>query len=317
MQVPFAREAVLEALRPVRMVELRNKNGTRTENLLHQLRRDGDGLWLFIAHGGLPYNPDVSKRQEITITLPGNYTVRVYDTQTGNILPAHFSHQGSQTQVRATLYDYDSLLLRFDHTQALPAPQAAPEPDWKALALPELVPYTLSEPNALLLDVAEFALDQEPYRPAQELLRADNVLRETLGWPSRQGAVTQPWCVPETTIDHTARLRFTIHAACPVEGTHLALEDAGSATIRLNGQEVQTPVDGWFVDKCIGTVALPGLHAGENQLEVTLPFDRRDGLEWCYLLGDFGVTLQGSYRCRVPKAEMLGFGDVTRLGLPH
>ena len=47
LQVPFAREAVLEALRPVRMVELRNKNGTRTENLLHQLRRDGDGLWLF------------------------------------------------------------------------------------------------------------------------------------------------------------------------------------------------------------------------------------------------------------------------------
>lgn len=317
LQVPFAREAVLEALRPVRMVELRNKNGTRTENLLHQLRRDGDGLWLFIAHGGLPYNPDVSKRQEITITLPGNYTVRVYDTQTGNILPAHFSHQGSQTQVRATLYDYDSLLLRFDHTQALPAPQAAPAPDWKPVTLPELVPYTLSEPNALLLDVAEFALDQEPYRPAQELLRADNVLRETLGWPSRQGAVTQPWCVPETTIGHTARLRFTIHAACPVEGTHLALEDAGSATIRLNGQEVQTPVDGWFVDKCIGTVALPGLHAGENQLEVTLPFGRRDGLEWCYLLGDFGVTLQGSYRCLVPKVEMLGFGDVTRQGLPH
>ena len=317
LQVPFAREAVLEALRPVRMVELRNQNGTRTENLLHQLRQDGDGLWLFIAHGGLPYNPDVSKRQEITISVQGHYTVRIYDTQTGNILPAQFSHQGNQTLVHAALYDYDSLLLRLDHAAALPAPQAAQAPVWKTLTLPELVPYTLSEPNALLLDVAEFALDQEPFRPAQELLRADNVLRTALGWPSRQGAVTQPWCVPETTIEHTARLRFTIHAACAVHGAHLAMEDADAAAVRLNGQDVHAPVDGWFVDKCIGTIPLPELREGENVLEITLPFGRRDGMEWCYLLGDFGVTLQGSRRCLVPKAETLGFGDVTRQGLVH
>lgn len=316
-RVPFAREAVLEALRPVRMVELRNQNGTRTGNLLHQLRRDGDGLWLFIAHSQLPYNPDVATRQEITITVPGCYAVRVYDTQTGDILPASFRQECGQTVISAALYDYDSLLLRLDHSPVLPAPQAASGVLWQPLPVPELVPYSLSEPNALLLDVAEFALDHEPYRPAQELLRADSALRQALGWPSRQGAVAQPWSVPEESISHTARLRFTIHAACPVQGARLALEDAAAAAVRLNGQEVTAPVDGWFVDKCIGTLPLPQLHAGANLLEITLPFGRRDGLEWCYLLGDFGVTLQGSRRCLTPPAETLGFGDVTRQGLPH
>ena len=317
LRAPFAREALLEALRPVRMVDLRNANGTRTENLLHQLRQDGNGLWLFIAHGALPHNPDIPVRQEITITLPGSYAVQVYDTQTGDIRPARFDHRDGQTLVRAALYDYDSLLLRFDHHELLPAPQALPSRSWKPLSLPELVPYALSEPNALLLDVAEFALDQEPYRPAQELLRADNALRRELGWPNRQGAMVQPWCIPEEAPVHTARLRFTIHAACPVAGCRLALEDAEAASVRLNGQAADAPVEGWFVDKCIGVRALPPLREGVNLLEITLPFGRRDGLEWCYLLGDFGVTLQGSRRCLTPRAETLGFGDVTRQGLPH
>lgn len=47
----FSQKAVLEALRDVRIVDIRNADGTRTDNLLHQLRRDGDGLFL----RGSPY----------------------------------------------------------------------------------------------------------------------------------------------------------------------------------------------------------------------------------------------------------------------
>ena len=316
-RVPFAREALLEALASVRMVDIRNSNGARADNLLHQLRRDGDGLWLFLAHGGLPYNPDVATRQEIAVTLPGCYAVRIYDTQTGGIRPADFQHQGGRTVIRAALYDYDSLLLRLDHTDVSPARRSASGAAWEALPVPERTPYTLSEPNALLLDVAEYALDQAPYHPAMELLRADNALRRELGWPSREGAVAQPWSVPEEIAVHSVRLRFTIHAACPVASPRLALEDAGAAKVSLNGAAVSAAPNGWFVDKCIGVLPLPPLHEGENLLEVVLPFSRRDGLEWCYLLGDFGVTLQGSHRCLVPRTEALGFDDVTRQGLPH
>ena len=48
-------------------------------------------------------------------------------------------------------------------------------------ALPNRVAVTLSEPNVLLLDRAEFCMDGGAYQPAQELLRADNVLRSQLG----------------------------------------------------------------------------------------------------------------------------------------
>ena len=49
--VPFEHNAVLDALEPYRLVEFRNQDGTRTDNLIHQLREDGETLWLFVAHG--------------------------------------------------------------------------------------------------------------------------------------------------------------------------------------------------------------------------------------------------------------------------
>lgn len=120
------------------------------------------------------------------------------------------------------------------------------------------------------------------------------MLRAELGWPSRQGAVAQPWSVPEEVAEHHARLRFTILADCAVSGAKLAMEDATLAHIILNGEPVAAQVDGWFVDKSIRTMTLPELREGVNTLEVTLPITRRDGLEWCYLLGDFGVEIMGA-----------------------
>ena len=317
-RVGFSQEAILESLKDVRMLDIRNADGSRTDNLLHQLRRDGDGLWLFVAHGVEPHNKDIPRRQDIRITLNGAYSAKVYDTQTGTIHAARFEVQNGKTVLYASLYDYDSLLLRLDEGcgAALPCAEAAPAKT-RALRVPDRVDYALDEPNAYLLDVAEFALDDGEYHPAEELLRADNIMRAELGWPNRQGAVAQPWTVTEEKAAHVARLRFTVLCAKAVSGAKLALEDAELARVSLNGRAVESKVDGWFVDKSIGMLALPTLAAGTNELVIELPFGRRTNVEWCYLLGDFGVTLAGSHREIVERPLKLGFGDITRQQLPH
>ena len=38
---------------------------------------------------------------------------------------------------------------------------------------------------------------------------------------------------------------------------------------------------------------LPPIPAGETELLLTIPFGVQTAVEWCYLLGDFGVTLTG------------------------
>ena len=316
-QCAFSQEALLETLKNVRMLDIRNVNGSRTENLVHQLREDNGGLWLFVAHATEPYNKDIPLCQDVRITLNGEYAATLYDTQTGEILPADYEILNGKTIVKASLYDYDSLLLYFGEASEKACAKADSCICATPVVLPDLVNYTLDEPNALLLDKAEFALDSAAYRPAQELLRLDNVLREELGWPSRRGAVAQPWVVIEEKAAHTVSLRFTVNCDRAVSGTKLALEDADIAKIKVNGADVTAAPDGWYVDKSLGTVALPELKAGANLIEVTLPFGRRTNVEWCYLLGSFGVEVQGTYRVLTALPEFLGFADVTGQKLPH
>ena len=96
-----------------------------------------------------------------------------------------------------------------------------------------------------------------------------------------------------------------------------ATEDADFAEVKLNGETVAAKPDGWFCDKSIGTIPLGKLQKGENIIEVALPFGKRIGAEWCYLLGDFGVHVMGETRVLVPMQEKLGFDTVTVQGLAH
>ena len=316
-RVSFSREAILEALDDVRLIDIRNDDGTRTENLIHQLRAEAGGLWLFIAHSRDPYNKDIPRGQKVRIQIQGEYAAQVYDTLTGRVYAADAETAAGKTTVYATLYDYDSLLLRLEPGKSQRKAQEAPARSVRCIKMPERVRYSLSEPNVLLLDKAETALDDGAYRPVEELLRADNALRRQMGWPVRQSSVAQPWTVKEKRAEHTVRLRFAVHSAIDIAGAKLALEDAEQAQITLNGEAVCAPVDGWYVDRAIGTIALPAIRAGENVIEVTLPFGRRTNVEWCYLLGDFGVEIAGERRTLIRRAEKLGFDDVTRQGLLH
>jgi hypothetical protein len=101
----------------------------------------------------------------------------------------------------------------------------------------------------------------------------------------------------------------------PVAKTELALENARNTKVTLNG-EAAGPVQGWYVDKCIGTVKLPPIKAGRNILELAIPYGRKVDVEALYLLGDFGVQVVGTSCTLTSPVRSLGFGDITRQGLP-
>ncbi len=314
----YMKEAVLDAAAPSRMVDIRNNKGERTENLIHQLRADGDDRWLFIAHCEKPYNKDVPVEEKLKITLKGEYGVMLYDTLTGDIKPLASELVNGNTVINTVIYDLDSLLLRFTDRGSVPAAkETEPAAEAVALTVPKLVSFTLDEPNAFVLDKAEYSLDGGPLMPETEIMRVDNAVRATLGWPKNDGWVTQPWVYGKQAPDHSVYLRYTFHCDEKVKNVKLALEDARETKIVLNGKAIKSEPDGWFVDKSIETVALPTLKKGANVLELTQPFGRRINLEWCYLLGDFGVSVKGEHRSIGKKPTMLGFDDITHQGLAH
>jgi hypothetical protein len=183
------------------------------------------------------------------------------------------------------------------------------------IRFPDPVPVTLEEPNVLLLDTAEYALDSDAFRPREEILRLDNILRDKLKWPVRSEAFAQPWVERDASTPHTVKLRYAIESEIPVIGAELALENAAVAKVTLNGQAAGA-LKGWYVDKSIGRLSLPDIKAGTNVLEVSLPYGKKTDIEAMYLLGDFGVIARGS-SCAITKpVRTLCFGDITRQGLP-
>ena len=318
-QVTASRGALLSAVESARLVDIRDQNGNRTENLVTQLRQDGEYRWLFIAHCVEPYNKDVSRHQDLRIRLKGEFTPVVYNTQTGARESIEYSSRSGRTEIRTRMYDYDSLLLRLEPAKAGAEQSLGREPDrfeGKSVPVPFLVDYSLSEPNAMLLDFAEYKLDDGAWQSGEEILRLDNACREALGWPSRKKSVAQPWVVPKEPETHSVTLRYAIESRLPLSGVKLAIEDAERLSIELNGQKVPPVVTGWYVDKSIKTVELPELVEGRNTLVVCMPFGKRTNVEWAYLLGDFGVEVAGRQVTLIPKPDKLGFGSFTHQGLP-
>lgn len=316
--LPLARLALLEALTENRQIEIRNETGAQTQNLIYQMREEPDCRWLFISQADPPKTKDIPNCETLRIKIKGIWSARIYHTLTGQIENMTTTQQGDFTILTQQFYEHDSLLVKLHHTpaSALP-PTAAPVVKKKNAAgsFFSKVPVTLSEPNVLLLDMAEFALDNTAYNPTEEILRLDNQLREELGWPKRGENFAQPWVESDNATPHTLHLRYKIQSAVQVENVKLALENAKSAKIYLNNTSAGS-IDGWYVDKCIETVMLPPIKKGTNILELSIPYGKKVDIEACYLLGEFGVRTAGTQSIIEQQVTTIGFGDITTQGLP-
>jgi hypothetical protein len=215
------------------------------------------------------------------------------------------------------MFNYDSLLLKLVDGKRESEVAAEAAPDFAGtVKIPGFVPYSLSEDNVMLLDVAEFCIDGGEMMEEEEILRLDNVARKILGLPERGGSVAQPWVIENEPPTHTVTLRFRINSTVEYSGAMLALEDAEKAKIVFNGNEIPNDIVGWFTDKDIKTVRLTDIVKGENILEITLPIGKRTNTEWCYLLGNFGVSVAGRKATLIPMPEKIGFGSIVNQGMP-
>ena len=315
--IPFDREKLLTALDDDRTVTLRLKNGKLSDGFIYQLRRDNGCNWLFISRCREPYNKDMVRSSDLRITVKGEFTPVIFNTLNGETEAAEYEYIGGNTVISKELFDYDSLLLKLVDGKNSTVPEMTETTAAEnKIKIPAFVPFTLSEPNVLLLDMAEFKVDDGEYMEEEEILRLDNVARKIIGLPERGGQVAQPWVVENETPTHTVTLRFRINSTIECSGAMLALEDAEKAKIIFNGNEIPNDIVGWFTDKDIKTVRLTDIIKGENILEITLPIGKRTNTEWCYILGNFGVTVAGRKTQLVEMPEKIGFGSIVNQGMP-
>ncbi len=315
--VPMDKGALLDALESERTVELRDATGALTKDYFYRMREDNGDLWLFIARSHGAYNIDIASIDNLKIKVMGKYAATLYDTLTGDIRPMPYHFDNGNTVVPAALYQHDSLLLRLTPTDKTCAVEAVADKKTEtALHIPHAVPFRLDEPNALLLDMATWKLDGGEWHEEEEILRIDTAVRHVAGWNPNCNACDQPWYLPKKAGGHTIELCFAFESEIDYEGALLAIEKPETATIRLNGAQIDNTVVGWYVDKSIKTVKLPPIVAGKNTVEIVYPYGEGNSLERIYVLGDFGVRAEGRRAVLIALPKTIAFGNIVSQGLP-
>ena len=322
VRIGFEHDALMDLLESSRDVRLCDDSGNMAENLLYQLRTEEDGGWLFVAvgkpaslEGRQTYFRSASSVPHLQIQIRGHYNAELCDTDDGSVRQISSEKRGEWTFVRVPFYRQDSVLLRL--VKAEEQTVADQElPVWQMQQyLPSLVDYRLHEPNVLLLDQAQYRLDDGPWQPKEEILRIDDAIRAKTGYQKRTDAFVQPWISGNSNpIEHKVDLRYVVSSQIAVKDVKLCYE--GDPAIFWNGKRVNTEQAEYYLDAALHCVALEGICQGENLLELSYPFGVRTNLEACMLLGQFGVNVQGDTATVTELPEKLGFGPLSAQGLP-
>ncbi|MDY3918027.1 MAG: glycosyl hydrolase [Candidatus Limivivens sp.] len=333
--VPFAKNPLLRALKPIREIGIKEADGTASTNLIYQMRDEGEKRWLFLAHvnrvipgnensmkiGGIEMmksNEDLPVAENLKITLAGEWKVTLYDTMTGKVEELCAAYESGNTVLERTLYDHDSLLVCLEPGKR--EAEAVAETSGRQtveIPIPAETEVLLSEPNVSLLDLAEYRFDDGEWQAEEEILRIDNQFREKLGYPLRMEAFAQPWTNDrEEGFEHTLSLRFTICTETDLKGLSLAMENDETAEIFLDQEQVENRQTGWYTDRSIHTVALPELKTGVHSLEIVIPYNSKVNVEAMFLLGTFAVEARGRKQILKEALKTAAFADATRQGLP-
>lgn len=334
-------EDAAAALSPAaRRVSMTDDDGRELGGLLHLLCEDEQAQYLFICNTseepGQPGLNDIPVAQR-TVTYP-QALVEAFQGCAG--APVELDLETGSTAAASACRDRDKWLVRtsFDRLQSrvFAAPkttaaafQVAP-PEETAAAIvsqtevnPEQWDIGLSEPNVLVLDRPAYRLEDGQWQAPDEVLRIDNAVRDALGVPRRGGRMKQPWAQDPVPAPRTVAvdLRFAIQVeTVPNAPLWLALEHPTAYDASLNGVELDlTPDDGWWVDPSLRRVPVdPALfQEGENSLDLRIEYPETFvGLESFFLLGSFGVRVNGTEASLVEAPAALQTGDWCDQGLP-
>ncbi len=318
-------QSLVNILEPYRDIDVLDAGFVRSKRLIYQIRNDGDDKWLFLAHG--KKDDRVDKNNFISGTGKENYVVRIrgiykiekYNSMTGEISGYHTYYDEENTYAEIELYEQDSLLFHLTKGKdnygqnVIKVRECGTVRDQYA---PSIVDYKMEESNVLLLDQAEYKMDNGEWNAKEELLRIDDKIRKEWNYTLRTESFPQPWLARKNIVEHMLTLRFKIESQISLPDIDLAFECKSDVKLIWNGTSVPKENKRFYIDRDIHREKLGSLNIGMNELIMEIPFGSHINVEWCYLLGDFGVEILGDRAVIVEKPRKLAFGDLVHQKFP-
>ncbi len=312
--IEFAKNALLASVAAERELNIIDSCGKPADTLVYQLREEEGCRYLFVCNTNKERN---CKGRDFTVEISGEWKVELLDTFTGAEKSVAAQYVNGSTRFSWDVFSQSHLLLKL-----VPGRQESGLTLTNCMgsvekSLAKSAKVTLSEPNVLLLDQARWRVNGGEWNSREEILRIDNLIRKQQGRGNRTGQIAQPWVEkPDATKLCDLELLFDLECEVGVESCCIALEQPEYTTIFLDGAQISMGDCGWWTDEAIRKIELGKLSTGKHELVLKIAYSAATNLEWCYLLGDFGVRLMGTRAVITQAVTELYFADWTTQGMP-
>ena len=315
-QIPFEKEKIVSSC-SAQQIKLTGKNAS---GVAVQMRKTGQETLIFLLNMDRDHAAG-----KVTLSLEEDGYPELWDAMSGKIAACVFRKKDGRMEIPLTFAAGEEKLLVIT-AQCRPCPKPEKHIWEKISCLPEEYEYQLSEENICVLDMVRVTLEDGRGLPCCEVLKADRELRDILGIPWRGGEMLQPWYeekkngIPAEPLTVIA-MEYRFEAEAVPRECSLVLEDLEHVTdISLGETEIPLKAEGKWLDTCFDRINLPSgcIREGVNSLRITYAYYKTCGIEAVYLLGNFGVRLDGGKKKAVltELPKRLKAGDITAQGLP-
>ena len=183
--------------------------------------------------------------------------------------------------------------------------------------------YELDEQNVCVLDFAKWRFNGGEWQAEDEILKVDGKVRDSVGIERRSGDMLQPWYAKKYCNDAygDVEVEYEFFADVIPEGElFLAGERPEFCQYYLNGTKLEcNNMSDFWIDICFKKMAIPAglIQKGRNTVTVKTLFKRTTNIEALYIVGNFGVHIDGEHkRTLVALPEKLGLNNLREYDLP-
>ena len=324
IRAPYEERALVGAVRRYsrESVSVTGRDGQAEKDVFAQARRGfgGDGY----AVVTLNVDRD-APRQGLTLSLraPAGRRIEEWDLDTGERYDASPLAEATGGVYRVR-FDLEAGGARcFVLTGGNEAPP--PLPRYGTVAEKTLTgafPYRRSEPDVCVLDRCRWRWQDGAWSDEDEALRVDQQVRDSVGLEHRGGDMLQPWYARRYDQKAYGKLQLSYEfyiETPPSSPVFLAGERPELNHYQINGVPLTGGgVDDFWIDECFKRMEIPAdaLKTGRNEVTVDVTFLRTSNIEALYLVGDFGVKLDGCRRTLVAAPPLMGCGDYAAYDMP-
>lgn len=307
-----------------REVSIVGTNENEEENILYQLRYDGNGYIIFLS------NNDRKNSHSVHINIPvlenisgSNLNVYFLNTLNGNIERCDFKFENNTICFDEYMCGCQSSMFYITNEQIECENRDVriwniENADVNIEKIPlKYISFENNMKNILTLDMCRYGIDDK-WSETAEVWKAQSEIREKLemrhiyhnGLEQRYRWVN----IPHKNDGKKVQLEFEFNSLTCIDGAKLVIERPECFKIELDGNFIDNNPHGYFLDKSFKCINLPQITKGVHRLKLTCNYKNNTELENCYILGDFGVNAN---REIIEKPKSITLGDITEQGYFH